>query len=239
MENETGFWRRAVTLGRVALLVLPVAACAQHDYAPGPGMAVANIGPDMARCRLFARGNAPGMGGFEASGSPRFVATATASVLVAQAIGGAIRQSVDFDDCMQARGWRVADGHPHAARPGAMAQAAPAPIPTLALPPLPTGPGVAGPPRRKLGLDLLPVDAPLASASALPGPEGLFVVDVLGGSAAAAAGLRRNDVVLAFGPQPVHSVGDLQTALSGVVHGSAVPVTVWRGGRAWQASLLF
>jgi hypothetical protein len=233
-------------IGRAALLVLPMAACAQHSYAPGPGMAAANMGPDMARCRLFARGNAPGVGGFEASGSPRFVAAATATVLIAQVIGGAVHQSMDFDDCMQANGWRVADARPPAAAQGAAPTAAgpvafapPAPIVAVALPPLPTGPGAAVAPRRNLGLNLLPVDGPLASASALPAPEGLFVVDVLDGGAAARAGLLRNDVVLAFGPQPVHSVGALQTALSGVAHGSTVPVTVWRGGRAWQASLLF
>jgi serine protease Do len=99
---------------------------------------------------------------------------------------------------------------------------------------------VAAPlPRRALGLNVMAMTAPLAVASSLPSAEGLFVVDVVGEGAAADAGLRRNDVVLALGPRPMNSVGDLQAALTGVAHGSMVPVTIWRGGRAQVASLRF
>jgi hypothetical protein len=266
MEYNRAFshycWMRATML----LVLLPITACAHYDYAPGPGMSAMNLGPDMARCRIFARGAEPGFG-FGVSGPPRFVAAAAAGAVVGHAIGSAIRQNENYNDCMQARGWRVVQPRVAAAQPlvapapgqalltpvamrtpkltaepppVALVPTSPAPSPIVSPAPPTTVGTVAAPlPRRALGLNVMGMTAPLAVASSLPSAEGLFVVDVVGGGAAADAGLRCNDVVLALGPNPLNSVGDLQAALAGVAHGSVVPATIWRGGRPQVVSLLF
>jgi S1-C subfamily serine protease len=83
-------------------------ACANHTFAPGPGMSAGDYGPDAARCRLFTRGSDPSFS-FDASGSPKFVAGAMAGAVVAGAIATAVRENANFNDCMEARGWRIAD----------------------------------------------------------------------------------------------------------------------------------
>ena len=85
--------------------LLCLTGCAQHIYAPGPGMSPEAFGPDSARCRLFARGSQRDFE-FGAYGSPKFVAASTAAAGLAYAIGTAIETDQNFDDCMQARGWR-------------------------------------------------------------------------------------------------------------------------------------
>ncbi len=100
---------RCQTVIVLGLMALSLGACAQHAYLPGPGMSTANLGPDQARCRLFARGTRPGVS-FGASGSSKYVAIATAAVLVGAAVGNAVHDNLTYDDCMQAIGWQVADG---------------------------------------------------------------------------------------------------------------------------------
>ena len=118
--------------------LLSLGACVQHSYVAGPGMSAAQFGPDSARCRLFARGTRPDTS-FEAYGRPRDVAIATGAALIVGGIATAVHDSATFDDCMQARGWLVADGKPAgpaAAQPGPVVGAqvpetqAPAPIAT-------------------------------------------------------------------------------------------------------------
>jgi len=57
-----------------------------------------------ARCRLFARGATRGPGFIDASGLPRFVGTAVGSYYASAAVGMAIQQWQNFDDCMQVNG---------------------------------------------------------------------------------------------------------------------------------------
>ena len=116
--------RHAIT---VILGALVLGGCASHTYAPGPGLSAADLGPDSARCRLQAQGTRPDTS-FEASGSPNFVAAASGAALVVGAVATVVHDSETFDDCMQARGWRVSDGMtsgPGAAQPAAETQAVP------------------------------------------------------------------------------------------------------------------
>jgi hypothetical protein len=230
------------------LMVPPIISCAPSVYRPGPGMAAQNFGPDSARCRLFARGTAPDFA-FGASGSSRFVAAASVGAALGSAIGTAVHENAAFNDCLQARGWLLASGD-EANRTGPMgATLSPAfaTAPAMAPVPLPVAAvNIAEPvsvlpamPRRNLGLVVLPMTPPLASSVALGRPEGLFVVEVQTEGAARSAGLMANDVVLAFGTRQMMTVSDLQAALGEVSHGSAMPVTIWRGGHQQIASLNF
>ena len=91
--------------------LLSLGACASHTYVPGPGKLAADMGPDMAHCRLYAHMTRPDVS-FGAAGSPKFVAIASAVAVVGGAIDTAIHDSETTDDCMQAHGWRVADATP-------------------------------------------------------------------------------------------------------------------------------
>ena len=78
-----------------------LAGCATHTWAPGPN-AKGTFDEAKARCSLMARHSG---GAFLAAGDPNFVAGAT----VGAAIGNAIRTQADFNDCISASGWVVAD----------------------------------------------------------------------------------------------------------------------------------
>ncbi len=59
---------------------------------------------------------------------------------------------------------------------------------------------------------------------------GVEVVEVVDGSPAAGAGLRRGDVIVELGGEPVEGVGDLQRLMAAELIGRSVPVRVLRGG---------
>jgi hypothetical protein len=90
-----------VASGFVSLMLI-VSGCASHTWAPGPGMSAADFEPAKAQCSLMAR---HGGGGFAAYGDANFVAGAT----VGNAIGETVRTQRDFNDCMAASGWKIAD----------------------------------------------------------------------------------------------------------------------------------
>jgi hypothetical protein len=96
---------RKLILGAALLL----GGCVTHTFAPGPGMSAINFEPDSAQCRLIARGLETGFN-FAASGSPKFVAASTGGAALGYAISSAVEQNSNFNDCMEARGWRVVDG---------------------------------------------------------------------------------------------------------------------------------
>lgn len=116
--------------------VASLGACAEHTYVPGPGMSAAELGPDSARCRLFAEGTRPDTS-FEVQGSARDVAIGSAVMLGVGAIATAVHDNETFNNCMQARGWLVADNAAgsNATRPVAMAGAVPQPVTQSTLPP--------------------------------------------------------------------------------------------------------
>ncbi len=122
--------------------MISLGACANHTFAPGPGMNVQDLGPNKAQCRLFARGSDPGYS-FSAYGSPRFVAASMGGAALGAAIGSAVRQNSNFNDCMEARGLRMADdtetiGTAPTVRP--VVSAADANPPVTLYPPVASGP---------------------------------------------------------------------------------------------------
>jgi S1-C subfamily serine protease len=181
---------------------------------------------------MIARGLVPGYS-FEAAGSPRYVAAATAGAALGAAIGTAVSENQNFNDCMEARGWRIADGPPSATT-GAGPMTA-----TLATPVAYTAPVAAVAPRRELGLAAVEMTDALASASQLPAVRGVYVGQVQPGGAAAAAGIQPRDVILSFGSASVASVDDMKRALAPVAGGSVVSATLWRDGREISTRLSF
>ena len=96
--------RRFFAGAGVCLFAAGLSGCS-HTWAPGPGVAAIDYGPTSARYRIMAR---HGSSGVSAYGSPRFVAGA----VVASVVADAFRANADFNDCMQANGFVIADGHP-------------------------------------------------------------------------------------------------------------------------------
>ena len=96
---------------RLSFLLILVSGCAQHTWAPGPGMNASNFEPTKAECSYVAR-----HGGSElvAYGRPGFVAGAA----LGHAIGESIRAQADFNDCMSAKGWRIVTPESTAANKG-------------------------------------------------------------------------------------------------------------------------
>ncbi len=105
--------------------------CVSHTYVAGPGMSPERLGRDEARCHIFAEGTRPGMG-FEASGSPKEVAIESGVALVAGGLLTAWHDSSAYDNCMQARGYLVADGG--VAQPVVAESAVPQPVTQSPLP---------------------------------------------------------------------------------------------------------
>jgi hypothetical protein len=104
--------KRGMRAAALLMLVLSLGGCAAHTWAPGPGMSAADFEPAKARCSLLARHSG---GDFAAFGSESYVAGAA----LGHAIGESAQAQRDFNDCMLAAGWRIAD------QPAAAAAAAP------------------------------------------------------------------------------------------------------------------
>lgn len=83
-------------------ICVSLSGCATHTWAPGPGMSAVDFEPAKARCSLLAR---HGGSGFVAYGSQSYVAGAA----VGHALGETVRTQQDFNDCMLASGWQIAD----------------------------------------------------------------------------------------------------------------------------------
>jgi hypothetical protein len=72
-------------------------------------MSALDFEPNSAQCRLFARGSQRDFA-FSAAGSRQYVAGATLGAALGYGVASAIEQNQNLNDCMIARGWRVADG---------------------------------------------------------------------------------------------------------------------------------
>src|SRR5260370_31989409 len=68
-----------------------------------------------------------------------------------------------------------------------------------------------------------------ASASGLPGETGILVLDVPQASRAAAAGIRKGDVVLRLDGKPADTLRDLQRLSAESPAFGTVNITIWRG----------
>jgi hypothetical protein len=101
----------------VVMISILLVGCAKHSWAPGPQAAILDYDQQSAQCSLMAR---HGGSGFYAAGNPNFVAGAA----VGHAIGEGIRTQQDFNDCMMASGWKIADQQVAAANAAAAAAAA-------------------------------------------------------------------------------------------------------------------
>lgn len=114
-----------------AMMAASLGGCVSHTWVPGPDVH-ATFEEQTAQCRIIAR---HGGSGFYASGSASYVA----GVAIGNAIGNAIQANADFNDCMAANGWEVADQASTAAP--TVASTAPLPTPTAIIPS--AGPPVA------------------------------------------------------------------------------------------------
>ncbi len=85
--------------------------------------------------------------------------------------------------------------------------------------------------RARLGVTVQPVTADIAAALGLSEPKGALVNQVQPGSAAAKAGVRQGDVILAFEGEPVRDGNSLRNQVASNTPGTKAHVTVVRGGR--------
>jgi serine protease Do len=81
-----------------------------------------------------------------------------------------------------------------------------------------------------LGVTAQDMDASLATAFRLGRPDGALLAVVTEGGAAAHAGLRSGDVVLAVDGKPVAVSGDLSSSVAMHLPGDRVSLAVWRDG---------
>ena len=84
--------------------------------------------------------------------------------------------------------------------------------------------------RAYLGVVGAPAPVPASVAERYSRRSGLRLVEVIGGSPAAQAGLRAGDLVLDVGRRPVQDAQGIQRQLFGDAIGVPLPVTVLRNG---------
>jgi serine protease Do len=84
--------------------------------------------------------------------------------------------------------------------------------------------------RGRLGVTVQDVNQSLARSFGLDRPAGALVSSVQKGSAAANAGVKPGDVILALDGQPVTGSGDLPPRVATMKPGTAARLTVWRDG---------
>jgi Do/DeqQ family serine protease len=88
------------------------------------------------------------------------------------------------------------------------------------------------------GLQVETLTADAAERLGVPFSQGLLVTDIATGGPAERAGLRRGDVVIEVGRQPVHDARSLQQALAAVPAGRSVVVRVHRPGAGARTQYL-
>jgi serine protease Do len=82
-----------------------------------------------------------------------------------------------------------------------------------------------------LGVSIQPLTPDLAAGVGLPGAHGVLVSDVIEGSPAGRAGLRRGDVIVRYDGRTVGRGSDLPRAVAETPVGRVVPVEVVRDGK--------
>jgi Do/DeqQ family serine protease len=82
-----------------------------------------------------------------------------------------------------------------------------------------------------LGVEIRPVDDAIARQFRLPGKQGVLINNVVKGSPAERAGLKRGDVIVGFGGQRIDDVRQLQSATSQTEPKKKVDITVIRNGK--------
>jgi len=226
--------RCTILFGTLCLL----SACANHTFAPGPGKSALDYEPDAAKCRLFSRGANPDFA-FAASGSPRFVAGSTVGAAIGYGIATAIRTNENYNDCMELNGWRVADDAPPTPAPIPDLSATDINVPVIAQPLVANLASTRPQSRRLFGIRAMQVPDELTGWLHMGSAQGLLVLEVAPDGAAAAAGIRPNDVLLTFADAPVATKEDLLAALASVGPQSIVTAGVWRNGKEQPTRLEF
>jgi hypothetical protein len=160
------------------------------------------------------------------------------------AIGSAVERNNNFNDCMQARGWRIADGGP-ATQDGAMTAklAGGAPLPpipvSVASQELPVThadyhatmvPVTPAPVRHEFLVRAMDMTPAIAASMNLNPPNGVEVISVDANGAAWASGIRNGDVIRTFNGMPITGISDMRRILSGMTPGETVEATIWRSG---------
>jgi PDZ domain len=244
--------RRSARIAAI-MTIASLTACVSHTWAPGPGMSPAAFSADEAKCRIFARSAGSGFE-FEASGSPRFVATATVTAALADGIAGAIEANENFNDCLQARGWIVADHAPASAASTSLQQppsrlaavslvttangaSTSAPMTSRGVPTPLAAPAVQA--RRPLLVRAAMVTPETAMLLRLGPPRGVVLLDVGAGGAASSAGMMAGDVILSFNGLAVRNVGDIDRELENVKGGTLVTASIWRDDTERLVSIQF
>src|ERR1044072_8072610 len=191
-----------------ALAASALSGCA-HDFVPGPGTSVLSLEPDKATCRLMARGMESGYS-FGAYGSPKFVAISTGVAGIFYGVSAAVEQATNYDDCMMAKGYQIAE---------------------RATTTQPIG-------RREFLVRAIEVTPAMAEAHHLP-HGGVAILRVDPNGAAASAGLRADDVIVSFNGVPVHGGSDIERALSEVAPSQKVVAMIWRAGGEQSVEVQF
>jgi serine protease Do len=84
----------------------------------------------------------------------------------------------------------------------------------------------------RLGVEIQTLSQSLASSFKLQSPNGALVAKVVPDSAAAAAGIRVGDVILAFNGTPIVDAGQLSARVGMAKPGDTVTLEVWRNGKS-------
>jgi hypothetical protein len=211
-----------------ALLVIALGGCANHTFVPGPGMSSVNLEPDKAQCRLIAKGMRTGFE-FESSGSPKFVAASTGGAVIGYAVASAVEQNGNYNDCMEARGWRIADGESKAA---GTSRAAIETSTTLAA----SSDQIPANPRRDFRI--LVDNVTFVTDDLLP-PHGVIILQAGAGGAGASAGLQPRDVIMDFKGSPITDLSDLQRIMASVGPGTTVMANIRRDGKEMPVAIRF
>jgi hypothetical protein len=230
--------RTALTGLTISVAASLLGGCVTHTFAPGPGMSALDFEPDSAQCRLFARGSRSGFA-FGAAGSPKFVGATMGGAALGYAIGSAVEANQNFNDCMQARGWRIADGQatsdPSMAgklasteQPPALPTIQPALATTTGKPPIVLASTSVPATRNSFLVRAAVVTPAMANAVHLDPVHGVMILSVGIGGAAMEAGLLERDVILDFNGSTVNNESDMQRTLAAIAPNSTVIATVWR-----------
>lgn len=92
--------------------------------------------------------------------------------------------------------------------------------------------------RALLGVNIQNVDGDIAEKQHLDDVNGILITNVVDNGAADAAGLKENDVIVAFDGQKVNSVGELQDQVNRHHPGDKASVTYMRNGKENNVSLV-
>ena len=86
--------------------------------------------------------------------------------------------------------------------------------------------------RRKgwIGVNMAPLELPLAQSVGLPNAEGVVILDTIEGGPASQVGLRFGDILLAVNAKAVANMNDVRQQLTALMPGSETVLEVWRVG---------